>query len=330
MDCIYVAASAHDARYTRVCIASIRHFYPRTPIKLLAGGPLESGLRKELTRYWNVKIADIRPSDWGWGFVKLEPLFGRPGERFLVLDSDTVVVGDILEIWADSTADFLVDDEQQTVADTQRLYYDWRKMAAIDRQARQPEFVFNSGQWFGTAGVLTRHDFALWVDWSGTPPQLRHPRLFMPGDQGVLNYVLNQKAILDGVLVERRRIMRWPGHGLEGISAQSVAARKAPPLVVHWAGMKKPHFSAMAGGDLLRFFEHLYYSRVPAARARQFWAGVKYPVAEWRNNLRVRSSATMANDCDEVCQEHRLTLSTAEADTRFRGADHFAAPAIIT
>jgi hypothetical protein len=288
LDCIYVTASARDARYTRICIASIRHFYPQVPIKVLAGGPLEGGLKKELVRYWDVRIADIRPGNWGWGFVKLEPLFGSPGQCFLVLDSDTVVVGDVLQTWAGSAADFLVDDEQQSEADTQRLYYDWRKITAIDPGGRAPQFVFNTGQWFGTAGILARKDFALFVDWSGMPPKLRYPNLFMPSEQGVLNYVLNQKAMRDGISIDRRKIMRWPAHGMDGISAQSIANGTALPLVVHWAGMKKPRIGAMAGGDVLRYFEQLYYSRLPAASVRRFWAGIKYPAAEWRHELSVR------------------------------------------
>src|SRR5262249_36450745 len=285
---VYVAASGRDARYTRICIASIRYFYPQVPIKLLAGGPLECGLKEELARYWDVRTDDVRPSNWGWGFVKLEPLFGRPGERFMVVDSDTVFAGHVLATWAASAADFLVDDEQQSEADVQRLYYDWRKVAAIDPAARPPQFVFNSGQWFGTSGIITRADFALLVDWSGRPPKLRRADLFMPGDQGVLNYVLNQKVMRDGVLVDRRNIMRWPALGMKGITAQSIANGMAPPLVVHWAGIKKSRIGAMAGGDVLQFFEQLYYSRLPAARARRFWAAVKYPTAKWHDDLSVR------------------------------------------
>jgi hypothetical protein len=288
LDCIYIAASASDARYTRVCVASIRYFYPQVPIKLLAGGPLERGLKEELARYWDVGIADVRPGNWGWGFVKLEPLFGRPGERFMVVDSDTVFAGRVLATWLASTADFLVDDEQQSKADLERLYYDWRKVAAVYPATRPPQFVFNSGQWFGTSGIITRADFALFVDWSSMPPKVRRADLFMPGDQGVLNYVLNRKATLERICVDRRKIMRWPGHGLDGISASSVANGTAPPVVVHWAGLKKIRIGAMAGGDVLRFFERLYYSRLPAARARRFWATVKYPAAEWHDDLTVR------------------------------------------
>lgn len=260
VDCIYVAASAHDARFTRICVASIRYFYPHAVIKLLAGGRLERGLREELSRYWNVIAADLPPGDYGWGFVKLEPLFGKPGERFLVVDSDTVFAGPVLDAWTASAADFLVDDEQQTEADTRRLYYDWRKLAAIDPTARPPQFVFNSGQWFGTAGILSREDFAAWIDWT-MPRRLRHPECFMPGEQGILNFVLNRKAVREDLRLERRVIMRWPGHGMKGLEARAVAERLAPPVVVHWAGMKKPRLRRMTGADLLSLFERQYYSR---------------------------------------------------------------------
>ena len=278
LDAIYVTASAQDGRFTRICVASIRHFYPKVAVRVLAGGPLEPGLEGELASYWAAPTAEVRRGDWGWGFVKLEPLFGRPGERFLVVDSDTVFAGPVLEILAGCKGNFLVDDEQQTEAETLRLYYDWRKVAAVDSTSRPPQFVFNSGQWFGTAGILDRRDFEQFVDWGSMPPRLRWPDLFMPGDQGVLNYVLNQKAQHNGLAVDRRPIMRWPGHGMDAITATSVAGRTAPPLIVHWAGFKAARLADLPGADVLRYFERLYYARLPKGERRRRVASVIYPV----------------------------------------------------
>lgn len=288
MDCIYIAASTYDARYTRICVASIRHFYPDVVIKLLPGGALEPGLREELARYWDVGVVDTRAGHWSWGYIKLEPLFNSSGERFLVLDSDTAFAGNALAAWGESTADFIVDDEQQSEADTYRLYYDWHKVAAIDPSARPPQFVFNSGQWFGTAGVLSRKDFGLWLDWGGMPPRLRHPELFMPGDQGIINYVLNQGAMVNRVTVERRKIMRWPAHGMDGLDCRTVAERRAAPLIVHWAGLKKPKLREMAGGDLLMFFEEQYYRRLPRPRLQRFRSVARHGWRELRTRLEIR------------------------------------------
>lgn len=49
---------------------------------------------------------------------------------------------------------------------------------------------------------------------------------------------------------------------MDGLSAAEVAAGRSPPLIVHWAGMKKARLGAMAGSDLLQHFEKLYYSRI--------------------------------------------------------------------
>jgi len=283
VDCIYVAATKHDSRFTRICVGSIRYFYPDIPIRLLAGGPLQPDLVRELRVYWNVEIADLPAGNYGWGFVKLEPLFGSRGERFLVLDSDTVITGPVLKIWRSSSVPFLVDDEVQSEANTKRLYYDWEKLYEIDPRARSPEFVFNSGQWFGTKGILNRSDFESWVEFS-MPRQLRHPKPFMPGDQGILNYVLNQKAALEGLAVERQPIMRWPGNSMDDLDAEIVSKRMAPPLIIHWAGMKKFRLRNMIGADILLYFEKYYYSRVPAGAIRRFWANcrdARIKVQQW-------------------------------------------------
>jgi hypothetical protein len=287
VDRVYICASTLDSRYTRICVASIRYFYPDIPIQLLVGGRLRRGFAHEVLRHWDVGTADLPRGDYGWGFVKLEPLFGQPGEKFLVLDSDTVLTGQVLDIWNEFPAPFLVDDEEQSEADTKRLYYDWEKVRKIDPNARPPRFVFNSGQWFGTAGVLTRDDFAPWVEWT-MPRRLRHPEHFMPGDQGILNYVLNQKAATDGLRVERRQIMRWPGHSMGGLDAETVSKRAAAPRVVHWAGVKKTRQRDMIGADLLARFEKVYYKRLPAGEARRFFAGYRDAFAYWLHGARVR------------------------------------------
>jgi hypothetical protein len=288
LDCIYVAASAHDGRYTRICVSSIRYFYPSTIIKLLPGGPLQVGLSQELSRYWDVRLADVRPGNWGWGFVKLEPLFGRQGERFMVVDSDTVFVGPVVDKWAESDADFLVDHELQNEADTHRLYYDWQEVAKIDPTACAPQFVFNSGQWFGTAGKLTRDDFQSLIDWRGAQPRPRHPGLFKQGEQGLLNYILNQKALRGALAIDRQKIMCWPGHGMNGLDAKIIADRRAPALVVHWAGMKKSKLSEMVGGDLLLFFEKLYYQRLPRPRLQRMLGIGRHVWIDLRTRLEIR------------------------------------------
>jgi len=229
-----------------------------------------------------------------------------------VLDSDTVITGPVLDLWAEAKAPFLVDDETQSESDTKRLYYDWEKLLTIDPNAQPPRFVFNSGQWFGTAGLLKRDDFAPWVNWT-MPRVLLYPEHFMPGEQGVLNYVLNRRAMFDGLHVERRKILRWPGHGLEGLEVEAISKRSSPPLVVHWAGMKGARFKAMTGGDLLTFFERFYYDRLPASSSRRLLGGAQHVMSVWL--CAVRTWLALASR-RMLAQPFRVLLSLFDPRTR--------------
>jgi hypothetical protein len=271
VDCIYLAACARDARLTRICIGSIRYFYPDVPITLLAGDIIQSGLAAEVKRYWNVSLANLPIGDYGWGMVKLEPLFGPAGQRFMVVDVDTVFTGKVLNLRAQSDAPFLVDDEQLSDADFKRLYYDWEKLRDIDPNVQSATKAFNVGQWFGTAGLVQREEFDCWVEWT-LPRRLRYPDLFMPGDQGVCNYVILQKEAFAGLRIDRRSFMRWPGNGMADLDVDSVARGTAPAVVVHWAGMKRIFLRNMCGGDLLKFFEDFYYTKLPGGRLRLIFA----------------------------------------------------------
>lgn len=269
---ILIATTPRDLRLCRICLASVRHFHPQAEIALLPGAPLPASFLRETERHFGTSMYPVETGDYGWGFVKLEPLFRPSGESFLVLDADTVLTGPVLHelaawVTADDGPDFLVDEEEQSESDMRRLYYDWDKVRTIDASTQRPAFVFNSGQWAGRSGVLARKDFEPWVEWT-FPRRLKHPELFMPGDQGILNYILNQKAAECAVKVVRIPLMRWPGHGLDGLSATAVAAGSAPARVIHWAGMKHPRLRKMAGADLLAYYEERFYESVP-------WGGTR-------------------------------------------------------
>lgn len=287
IDCVYIAASARDARYTRICVASVRYFYPEVPIRLLVGGHLMRGLADELQRYWDVGAADLPAGDYGWGFVKLEPLFGPPGERFLVMDSDTVMTGPVLELAARHDEDLIVDDENQSLEGAKTIYYDFERAAEEGSSVPDPAFLFNTGQWFGRSGMLSRGDFGGLVQWS-FPPRLVNPRVFKNGEQGVFNFVANEQVRLGKIRVARVPLMRWPGHGMGGLDSETVSKHAATPRIVHWAGLKKARQRDMIGADLLAYFENAYYQRLPAGEARRLFVGSREALSHWLLSAQVR------------------------------------------
>jgi hypothetical protein len=245
-------------------VASVRYFYPKIPIKLLVGGALQGGLAAELTRYWHVDMANVPSGEYGWGFVKLEPLFGPRGERFIVLDSDTAMSGPVLEMWQDHETPFVVDDELQPEKEQKQLYYDWTIASDLQPRVPAPHFLFNTGQWFGTAGVLDRHEFTPWLRWT-MPRSVRDGSVLKQGEQGVFNLVLNLRVEGGTLRVARRDLLIWPGRTMKGVSVQTIEKGTAPPMIVHWAGLKKRRMSEMIGADVLFFFERYYYSRMNRA-----------------------------------------------------------------
>lgn len=287
VDVIYVAASRRDSRFTRISIASIRYFYPDVIIRLLVGGQLQRGLADELRLYWAVELADFPRGDYGWGFVKLEPLFRTGDERFLVMDSDTAITGPILSRADGRDEDLVVDDENLTPTRARQIYYEYESSPGSGDCPPAPHFLFNTGQWFGRSGRVQRSDFDGLINW-GWPPKLADPAVFKNGDQGVLNLVAN-KRVREGTLsVGRVPLMRWPGHGLDGLSAELIASRTAPPFVIHWAGIKKARMRDMPGSDILEYFERLYYDRLPGGESRRKLAGATHIIESQWGGIRTR------------------------------------------
>ena len=256
---------------------------------MLPGSPLTPDLVRELKRYWNTDVADLPDAgrDYGSGFVKLEPLFAPAGERFLMIDADTVLSGPVLDTWRESDAPFLVDEEEQPDHEIKRLYFDWEKIAEVLPGTKRPQYVFNTGNWFGTGGLVTREDFSPLVEWS-MPRKLRFPKHFMTGDQGIQNYVFNLRAAQGTLHVQRRRIMFWPVHAMDRMDAKNLASRTAPAFVVHWAGLKRHWLRDMVRSDMLEFFENYYYQRIPFGAVLRPYRAMIYALSHWLHKQRVR------------------------------------------
>lgn len=287
VDCIYIAAFRRDPRLTRICVASARYFYPDVPVRVLAGSPLYPCLVRELKSFWNTSVARWQGGDYGSGFIKLETLFGPPGERFLVIDADTVIVGPVLDLWREDDPPFLMDEETLPDGEMKRLYYDWDNLSANALPTPRPLHVYNTGQWFGTAGVVDRSEFDDLIEWS-MPRQLHFPQFFMTGDQGTQNYVFNRMAHRGREVYGLRTIMRWPPHGMHDITLDAVRNRTAPPVVVHWAGLKKRRINDMVNSELLIFFEKYYYSRIPLGAVLRPVRAILDVSSQWLHTQKVR------------------------------------------
>src|SRR5690242_19280319 len=90
---IVISCYPLDLELTRICVASVRFWYPHIPIWLLKDRRYGDFDTREIERYWNAQVYPSRQKIQGWGFGKLEVMSELPKRRLLFLDSDIVLVG---------------------------------------------------------------------------------------------------------------------------------------------------------------------------------------------------------------------------------------------
>src|SRR5437879_1345253 len=107
IDAIYVACYRYDVELTRLCVASIRFWYPEIPIWLVKDetyGPFDT---REIEEVWSASVFPSHLQNLGWGFGKLQVMFQRQPLRCLCLDSDIVFVGRVLDALEGYSEDFI-------------------------------------------------------------------------------------------------------------------------------------------------------------------------------------------------------------------------------
>jgi len=283
---IYVACYKHDFRLTRILVASIRYWYPNIAITLLKDrrfGEFDSG---EMERAWNV---DVFPTNqtFGWGFAKLEPLFIQPRHRCLVLDSDIIFAGPVLDVLNERGEDFVVDAEELKPGMVEGNYFDLEKLRAFDPEFKFPGFAFNTGQFVATTGMFAREAMQGHIHWD-SPTRLERPDIFKLGEQGFLNYWLMKQAAAGRITLARTPMMITPASPLaDSVQVKTLTRGGERPLLMHWCGLRKLRLAESPRSDLLLHFQELYYSRIPGGKLRAKWRNGCYETieslrAQWR------------------------------------------------
>ncbi len=217
---IFVLGHFRLLGFTRCCVASIRKWYPDIPITLIKDeidGPYDTS---DLEHYYGVEIFDGEVRKYGWGMSRLEALFLPGYERILILDSDIVLAGPVLERLDQSDADFVVCEEWRPVEELRKYYFDPHVVAQLQPDFAFPGYVFNTGQMVATSGLLRREDFLPFVSFT-EPRKLLQPETFCCGEQGLLDFILLYKAQRREITLERQQFMRWPGEMGEGRGGHS-------------------------------------------------------------------------------------------------------------
>ena len=239
-DGIIIVAAPSDWLFAKGCLASVRYFLGDIPVTLLIDGDIDT---LELERVYGVKIlckADI-PDPWlrqysfGWGVTKMNAIWHSPYERFLHLDADTVVWGNIQEKVFPDNADVGwsfsgVSDLEPVKAYIDNWFFNPKKVSK-----HFPEFPWHKyWQRFACTGVYSLKRDCIPIEEYKRIMKLSRfdPNLFKFGEMGLLNLMVF-RAVDKGQLSIQEKDFQviFPDHTQETLQKR-FSFKNGQPVVV--------------------------------------------------------------------------------------------------
>lgn len=298
---ILVCCNKRDYFLTKICVASIRYYYPQIPIYILKDDSNGAFDTSELENTWDVSKIEYPEKKFGWSASKMffytDLRFS--GKNFLVLDSDIVLIGRMLdEPWAKSFDEDVIISPEATLDPTTewftRTYFDLQVIRKEYPDYEFQRYTFNCGQMFCKPGFIDRSDVAAYFDFENFP---RWKRLdLMPlVDQSLFNFMLPRMEKQGRLKVGKYPFMYWSeSQEVRDITLDKVLDGKSLPMLIHWAGaLRVRDTSKMTRPDILAFFETFYYSKVPGGKIKHFFKRKK-ATASFHLNKPLRKGINLA------------------------------------
>lgn len=264
---IVVFANAKDFFLTKICIASIRHFYPDVEIFIVKDELNGKFSTKLLERTYNAKIFKLSKKHFGWSAAKIHFLIENNEDKlFLCLDSDIVFIGPVLEKFENLNSDFCISPEyceEPIPIDTQSVYFDMNKIKNNFEKYRFPGYFFNAGQTLVNPSKFSRKYFDKLFE-PDRYPYYTNMKDFPMVDQSILNFVIPILETENKIIVSKIEFMNW------SVSFFSVKENNELEILnenhkylVHYAGdTRTTHLNLMKGNKLLYFFKSSYFQRL--------------------------------------------------------------------
>jgi hypothetical protein len=240
LDGVIVVVSDWDVYLAKASCASIRHSMGNIPITLLLDDPNTD--TTELERLPNVKrmvareVVDVDYAEPFSGFwVKLVAFWTSPYERFLLIDADTLIWGDVRTYAKLDQFDFIAvhrftnSAKLQTVEQVQRSSFDVEVIKKFDpaldwRGQEAPP----SGAFFARRGVFTKENLM-------TLRQLDCWRCY---DNGLLHYLV-WRATREGVpRTTGYRFHLFPADHTSPPEDRFLPQDCKRPAIIHWITQK--------------------------------------------------------------------------------------------
>ena len=267
---IAIAVNKKDVWFCRICVASIRYYYPDVEIYLLKDESNGKFSTKEIEQYWRVSLIEFPVKHFGWSGSKIHFYCDDrfKNQKFLVLDCDIVFVGNLLNeaFVKEFDADVIVSENKLRDPESDwftKTYFNYNTIKEFDAEYNFSGYVFNCGQLFCKGNFIGKDVMEPYFDFEKFPPWKRTD-IFPSVDQSVFNYLFPRLANNGRLKIGKANYMLWSeSEQVRKIELKLVKAGGEYPFLIHWAGaMRIPYLSKMTGSDILIFFESFYYSNV--------------------------------------------------------------------
>lgn len=261
---IIVICCDQDYALAKGTCASIRYFLGDVPICLLVDGPLNVD---DMKRAYNVKVINadnmkydvLRKRSFGWGTTRMIAFWESPFERFLIIDSDVVVWGNVLQHANFDDYDIIID--QPCYGYTQEMVQEYFfNLPVFEKdypgfEWRERPFVCPAVL-FAKRDVFDLDEYIKILDYVD-----QKPGIFKYGDMGFINYMMFkgdeegklrlgsadiQYIVKDFPLEDVKK--RFP------MSVDKPVVSENDGTVIHWAGPKPTLSTNKTYADPMTFF----------------------------------------------------------------------------
>lgn len=268
---VIVTCSDSDLHFAKGCIASVLHFMPDVPICVLFDGKLDINELGALAD--KVLILDkstvrndfLLKKSFGFGVTKMVAFWESPFERFLLIDADTCVWGDMRLGPPDLGFDMVVDEPlyRQDAKGINHWFFDTVKLSGFD-----PSFMTDkySDRYFCTGVVYSRRN-VFKLDWYEQLVDIERVQsgTFKFGEMGMLNYMIFKLVDSAQLTVCGRKIQYiCPDFSLEETRGRFPIVAGLPVVaearVLHFCGPAKPwSIRSNVYHDPVSYFRQLFY-----------------------------------------------------------------------
>ena len=276
---IVVCCNKSDFFLARICIASIRYYYPDVAIELVKDPGRGNFDTTELEKYFKVMQIDLGVKQLGWSAAKFLYLYKFPkGKKLLMLDADIVFIGPFIEklLPLFERNDYLVSIEREInpYADwVKAIYFDTKKIEQTYPDYTFPGYFFNAGQMFVTTGAIESNILNDYFD-PHNYPYWKHQELFPLVDQSVYNYLLPTLSKQSKIKLGTADFMLWSkSSNVANLNLDQIINKQlTEDGLIHWAGdVRTPALRKMTRPDILLFFENYYYQQLAGGLLKRFF-----------------------------------------------------------